>query len=296
MRKKCLPLLLYIVPFTFFLYFFASPAVLSRQPFRILISNDDGINHPGISALVPKLTSLGEVTVAAPPKSQSGVGHGMTFPGPITVEAWERDGVRWFSIEALPATCVRLALTSLLTEKPDVVVSGINKGANLGVITFSSGTVACAREAAYRGIPALSVNMETGETMDYDGAADFIAAFLKEFKTKRLAPGTYLNINIPALPKGQIKGVLATKQDLRPPDDRYEKRMSPQGKTGFWSVYKLLKDGDPKSDTWALSHGYISITPLHIDQTQYSQIKSIETWKFIKQKKYDKILKGETLK
>lgn len=285
MEKKRQSLLISIIRFAFCLYFLSSTAVLGQQPFRILISNDDGINHPGTLSLVTKLTSLGEVTVAAPPRNQSGVGHGTTFPGPIAVEAWERDGVKWFSIEALPATCVRLALTSLLTEKPDVVVAGINKGANMGVITFSSGTVACAREAAYRGIPALAVNMDRSETMDYDGASDFIAAFLKEFKTKRLSPGTYLNINIPALPKGQIKGVLVTKQDLRPPDDRYEKRISPEGKTGFWSVYKLLRDGDPKSDTWALSHGYISITPFHIDQTQYSEIKSMETWKVIKKNK-----------
>jgi 5'-nucleotidase len=279
MRKRRLPLLAFLIRFILVIYLLSSSIVLSQQPFRILVSNDDGISHPGTQALIPKLTLLGEVTVAAPSKNQSGVGHGSTFPGPIKVEAWERDGVKWFSIEALPATCVRLALTTLLSNKPDIVVAGINKGANVGVITFSSGTVACAREAAYRGIPAVSVNMQSGKIMDYNAAADFIAVLVKELKEKGLPAGTYLNINIPILPKDQIKGVLITKQDLRPPDERYEKRTSPEGEPGYWSIYKVLEEGDTKSDTWAISHGFISITPLHIDQTQYSQIKNMKSWK-----------------
>ncbi len=260
------------------LLFVAVVAVFGRAQLRILVSNDDGIDHPGIRALVAKLAPLGEVVVAAPSKNQSGVGHGATFPGPIAVATWERDGIKWFSIAALPATCVRLALTSLLSEKPDFVVAGINKGANVGVITFSSGTVACAREAAYRDIPALSVNLENGESMDYEAAADFVAALIPKLKAKGLHRGTYLNINIPARPKDQVRGVLVTKQDLRSPDEHYKKEKGPAGETCFVSVYKVLGDGDPTSDTWALSHGFISITPLQIDQTQYSLMKAMETW------------------
>jgi 5'-nucleotidase len=285
MSKKRRSWVIVILRFALCLYLLAGTAVFGQQQLRILVSNDDGIDHPGTQALVTKLSPLGEVTVAVPSKNQSGVGHGTTFPGPIRVEAWDRGGIKWFSIEALPATCVRIALTSLLSAKPDVVVAGVNKGANVGVITFSSGTVACAREAAYRGIPALSVNLERGKTMDYDAAADFIAAFLPELKKKGLSQGTYLNINIPALPKDQIKGVLITTQDLRPPDEHYDRKTSPEGKMDFWSVYKVLGDGDPKSDTWALSHGYISITPLVIDQTDYPQIKTMEAWEVANLKK-----------
>jgi len=285
MRKNSMSLLIHRTVYLFVVFLLLSSVVCGQQPYRILISNDDGIDHPGTKALLPKLRPLGEITVAAPSKNASGVGHGSTFPGPIPVEAWERDGVKWFSIEALPATCVRLALTSLLSEKPDLVVAGINKGANVGVITFSSGTVACAREAAYRGIPAVAVNMQSAKDMDYDMAADFVGALVKELKEKGLPPGTYLNMNIPALPKDRIKGVLITKQDLRPADEWYEKRVGPDGKTGYWSIYKVVEGGDPKSDAWALSQGYVSITPLSIDQTQLSEIKSLENWKIINPKK-----------
>jgi len=129
-----------------------------QQPFRILISNDDGFQSPGIKALFDRLRSLGEVTVAAPAANQSLVGHGFTFGRPINIESWETEGSRWFAIAATPATCVRMALTSLLPHLPDIVVSGINKGENTGVVTFSSGTVSCAREAAYRDIPAIAVS------------------------------------------------------------------------------------------------------------------------------------------
>jgi 5'-nucleotidase len=285
MRKKHLPLLILVISASFMVYFFSGGDAFSQKPYRILITNDDGIRHPGIEALVVKLGPLGEITVAAPSKNQSGVGHGSTFPGPIPVESWERGGVKWFSIEALPATCVRLALLSLLSEKPDIVVAGINKGANVGVITFSSGTVACAREAAYWDVPALSVNLESGKTMEYDAAADFVAALVKELKEKKFPPGTYLNINIPNLPKNLIKGVLVTRQDLRPPDERYEKRTSPEGETGYWSIYKVLENGDAKTDAWALSHDYISISPFQIDQTQYSQIKKMKDWRVVNPRK-----------
>ena len=285
MRKKHLSLLILVISSSFIVYFCSGGVALSQKPYRILISNDDGISHPGTEALVAKLAPLGEITVAAPSKNQSGVGHGSTFPGPIMVESWERNGVKWYSIEALPATCVRLALLSLLSEKPDIVVAGINKGANVGVITFSSGTVACAREAAYWDVPALSVNMQSGKTMEYDAAADFVAALVKEFKEKKLPPGTYLNINIPNLPKNLIKGALVTRQDLRPPDERYEKRTSQEGETGYWSIYKVLENGDPKTDAWALSHDYISITPFQIDQTQYSQIKKMKDWRVVNPRK-----------
>jgi 5'-nucleotidase len=285
MRKNGMSLLIHRTIYLFIIFSLLSSVVFGQQPYRILVSNDDGIDHPGTKALIPKLSPLGEITVAAPSKNASGVGHGMTFPGPIPVEAWERDGIKWFSIGALPATCVRLALTSLLSEKPDMVVAGINKGANVGVITFSSGTVACAREAAYKGIPAVAVNMQKEEAMDYDAAAGFVAALVKELKEKGLPPGTYLNVNIPALPKDRIKGVLITKQDLRPSDEWYEKRLGADGKIGYWSIYKVVEDGDPKSDAWALSQGYISITPFSIDQTQFSQIKSLENLKIINPKK-----------
>jgi 5'-nucleotidase len=266
----------------------SAPSAFSAQrPYRVLISNDDGYQAPGIKALFERLRELGEVTVAAPAANQSGVGHALTFGGPIAVESWESAGSRWFAITASPATCVRLALTTLLPQLPDIVVSGINKGENVGVIAFSSGTVACAREAAYRGIPALAASLEEGAQMDYPGTAAFIARLILEIKEKSLPPGTFLNVNFPGRPSDQIKGVLVTRQDRRPPDEHYAKKTVQEPKTEYWSVYRPLTGGQKDSDTWALTRGYISITPMTIDQTRSAGFDSLDSWDIVKPKKKD---------
>jgi 5'-nucleotidase len=260
----------------------ASPA---QQPYRILISNDDGYKAPGIRALFDRLKSLGEVTVAAPATNQTGVGHAFTFGRPIAVESWETEGGRWFAIAATPATCVRMALTSLLPQLPHIVVSGINKGENTGVVTFSSGTVSCAREAAYRDIPAIAVSLEEGPQMDYAAAAEFTARLLAEVRKRGLPPGTYLNVNFPARPTDQIKGVLVTRQDKRPPDEHYAQKTSPEGKTEYWSVYRPLTGGEKDTDTWAFTEAYISITPLTTDQTLPGLGDALHKWDIVKWRK-----------
>ena len=261
--------------------FLAAPAwsVLSVQrPYRILISNDDGIQAPGIKVLFERLKKLGEVTVAAPAVNQSGVGHALTFGVPIGVESWEAGGGIWFAVAASPATCVRMALTTLVAQLPDIVVSGINKGENTGVGGFSSGTVACAREAAYRGIPALAASLEEEDQMDYAGAADFIARLVLEVKEKGLPPGTFLNVNFPGRPSDQISGVLVTRQDRRPPDEHYARKITGEPKNEYWSVFRPLTGGGNDTDTWALSRGYISITPMTIDQTRSPGLDSLRSW------------------
>jgi 5'-nucleotidase len=259
-----------------------SSLALGENKVRILISNDDGYQDPGLKALVARLAPLAELVVAAPSVNQSGVGHGMTFKEPFAVESWTSEGNRWFSIAALPATCVRIALTSLLDRPPDIVIAGINRGENLGVVTFSSGTVACAREAAFRGIPGVSVNLQRGAVMDYEGTADLVATLVEELGVKRLAAGTYLNVNYPALPRDQIKGVLITRQDTRPPDERYEKITAPDGKIFYQSRWEPLKNGNPDTDTAALDRGFISVTPLQIDQTRPSELETLRSWRCMK--------------
>lgn len=256
----------------------------SQQPYRILISNDDGFQAPGIRALFDRLKLLGEVIVAAPATNQTLVGHGFTFGRPMDVKSWETDGCRWFAIAATPATCVRMALTSLLTHLPDIVVSGINKGENTGVVTFSSGTVSCAREAAYRDIPSIAVSLEEGAQMDYAAAAEFTARLLLEVRKRGLPAGTYLNVNYPARPSGEIRGVLVTRQDNRPPDEHYARRITPERKTQYWSVYRPLTGGQQNTDTWAFTQGYISITPLTIDQTASGLMSALAEWDIVKSK------------
>ncbi len=256
-----------------------------ERPYSILISNDDGIQAPGIKALFERVKMLGEVTIAAPAANQSAVGHALTFGSPISVESWESEGGRWFAIAASPATCVRLALTTLLPQLPDIVISGINKGENAGVVSFSSGTVACAREAAYRGIAALAVSLQEGAHMDYIGAADFVARLIHEIREKSLPPGTFLNVNFPGLPSDQIKGVLVTRQDRRPPDEHYVRKAIQDQKAEYWSVYRPLTGGERGSDTWALTQGYISITPMTIDQTRSAGLEGLRAWDLMKLEK-----------
>lgn len=281
-RRRILFSCLLAVASVLVLAFFMQGAVNGDRPYRILISNDDGIKAPGIAVLFERLKGMGEVTVAAPSGNQSGIGHALTFGRPIAVESWESEESRWFAVTASPATCVRLALTTLLSHFPDIVVSGINKGANAGVIAYSSGTVACAREAAYRGIPALALSLEEGDPMDYAGAADFAARLILEVKEKGLPPGTFLNVNFPGLPSDQIKGVLVTRQDRRPPDEHYAMKAAPDGKGEYWSVYRPLSGGKGESDTRALSRGYISITPMTIDQTRTAGLESLRAWDILK--------------
>jgi 5'-nucleotidase len=265
-----------------FFLMIGSSLAFGGGPTRILLSNDDGFRDPGLKVLVAKLAPLGELIVAAPSVNQSGVGHGMTFKEPFAVESWTSDGVRWYSIAALPATCVRIALANLLDRPPDILVAGINQGENVGVVTFSSGTVACAREAAFRKIPGISVNLQRGAVMDYEGVADFVVRLLVDLKENGLTPGTYLNVNYPALSRDQVKGVLATRQDTRAPNERYEKTLTPQGKVAYQSVWVPLTDGDPDTDTGALGRGFISVTPLRVDQTKASELVALKSWRCFK--------------
>ncbi len=249
---------------------------LEQSAPRILVSNDDGIDAPGLAALVEALRDVGTVVVAAPEREQSGVSHGMTTRRLIAVRESERGGVKWYGIDATPGSCVRLALESLLPARPDIVVTGVNRGENVGLVTFYSATVAAAREASFLRIPAISVNLRSGETMDYKTAARFVAALVRELARGGLEEGLFLNINIPSLPKERIKGVMITSLDTRPTVESFEKKESQNGETLYWPSYKVLDAGPENTDIWAVRNGFISITPLSLDQTDTARFKSLE--------------------
>ena len=274
----------WMFPAVLFVLLYSCRAETGPSALKILLSNDDGIEAPGLAALFEKLSPLGQVTVAAPAKNYSGVSHSIATEVPIRVEKVVAKGKNWYAIEALPATCVRFALENLLPEKPDIVISGINRGDNTGVITFYSATVAAAREAAFTGLPALAVHLERGEAADYDNAASFIAQLVKEVGKKGLKPGIFLNVNIPALPKDKIKGVKITKQDLRSSIELYEKRTDAEGEVYYWPGYKRLAPENEKTDIGALRNGYISITPFQFDQTAHSELKILKSWTITKWK------------
>jgi 5'-nucleotidase len=243
---------------------------------KILVSNDDGIDAPGLAALVTAMEKVGTVTVAAPVREQSGISHGMTTRKLIPVRESERGGTKWYAIDATPASCVRLALESLLPEKPDIVVAGVNRGENVGLVTFYSATVAAAREAAFLRIPAVSVNLQHGESMDYGLAADITAALVRELARGGFEKGLLLNVNIPALAKNEIKGVLVTRLDDRQTIEFFERKETRNGETLFWPSYKTLDAGQEGTDTWAVRNGYISIAPLSLDQTDTAALKRLK--------------------
>jgi 5'-nucleotidase len=261
----------------------ATGAAAAEPRPRILLANDDGIEAPGLLAAYAELAKLGEVTVAAPATNQSGVGHGVTYLVPILVREIEpRMAVPggapqgpWYRIEASPATCVRLALTSLLKEKPDLVVSGINRGDNAGLTLHISGTLAAAREAAFDRIPAIGASLVHSPAMDYRPGAEIVGRLAALALKHGLPPGTFLALNVPA---GAIKGLRVVPHSLKNGTNRYDRRESPTGQLYFWNVWTEPVDDDPDTDVGAITNGYAAVTPLRIDQNDEAARKTIGAW------------------
>ena len=253
---------------------------LSQNPPRILLANDDGIDAPGLVAMHKALSRVGHVTVAAPATNQSASGHGLTTGrNPIFVTTWTDDGGSvWHSITARPATCVSLALENLLSDTPDIVVSGSNHGANLGLVTYYSGAVGAAREAAFRGIPSIAVSVQAGSPMDFEAAAEFTAHLVENYLKEKLPPQTFINVNYPALPKDQVNGVKIRSLSLEASRSFYVKGTLPDGQDYFWPGYRPLVSGEPDTDLSAVLEGYIAITPLQLDTTEYELIPLLQDW------------------
>jgi 5'-nucleotidase len=232
------------------------------RPYRILVTNDDGIRAPGLLAVTQALQTLGEVTVAAPVENQSGKGHSITTSDPILVDPITIAGaVRAFAIAAPPATCVKVAVRALMPDRPDLVVSGINRGYNLGMVTYVSGTVGAAREAALIGLPAIAASLAV-EELNYAAAAQIVKRVAEMVRANGLEPGVLLNVNIPAGTGIDIRGIQLTRQGSGSGEERFEEQKSPAGRRLFWSVWKEPTGGAEGTDVWAAERGYASITPL----------------------------------
>ncbi|HUG54268.1 MAG TPA: 5'/3'-nucleotidase SurE [Vicinamibacteria bacterium] len=261
--------------------FAGGSADAQRRP-RILLTDDDGISAPGLLALYPELARLGEVTVAAPADNQSGVGHGITYAEPIAVREIEPlvkvEGPqgKWYRIVARPATCVRLALSTLLGERPDLVVSGINRGDNVGLVVYVSGTVGAAREAAFDGLPSIAASQAIGPGTDYKPGAAFVGRLAAEVLRRGLPRGTFLNVNFPA---GGIKGVKVVPHAMTAGVNTYEKRVSPRGETYFWNVWEEPSAPGLDTDVGAVRNGYIAVTPLSVDVNAAAAARTeLEGW------------------
>ncbi|MDR4505709.1 MAG: 5'/3'-nucleotidase SurE [Candidatus Scalindua sp.] len=248
---------------------------------EILLTNDDGIYSPGILLLKQALLSIGSVTVVAPDVQQSGVGHSITFSHPLRVRDVHLDSeFVGYGIDGSPADCVKIGVRQIMKEQPDLLVAGINIGANVGINVLYSGTVAAAIEGAVLGIPAVAVSLEISELPpDVKGAADIAGEMIRHIVTREIPRGTLLNVNIPLIPKKEIKGVRITKQYSGDFHEHYERRTDPRGSAYYW----LAGTGWPEeevtgTDMHALKGGYISITPLKYDLTDNGFFKELESW------------------
>jgi 5'-nucleotidase len=239
---------------------------------RILVTNDDGHFSPGIHALAAALRPLGDVVIVAPQTEASAVGHALTLRRPLRVEHVS-DGV--YAVDGTPTDCVNIAIDQILTHKPDLVVSGINKGYNIGDDVTYSGTVAGALEAALLGIQAIAVSQEySADGMDFSTAAEFATKVAKNLLAKPLPTRTFLNINVPI---GRIVGVRTTVQARRNHITSVARREDPRGRDYFW-IEEASDDWehDEASDHRAVSEGFISVTPLQPDLTDHDAMPLVK--------------------
>ena len=245
---------------------------------NILVTNDDGIQSEGIAALANALKSLGNVYVVAPDRERSAAGHSLTLHFPLRVEEL---GEGRYAIDGTPTDCVNLAVNGLLDVKPDIVVSGINKGGNMGEDITYSGTVSAAMEGTLLGIPSIAISIPARTDFIFETAAAFAVKAARKVGERGLPRDTLLNINVPNLTNDQIKGWKITRQGKRIYGDAVIENRDPRGRKYFWiGGDNLGFEHVEDSDFQALSEDYISITPVHLDLTNYSSMEELRPWVF----------------
>lgn len=251
---------------------------------RILLTNDDGIYAKGIEVLHEHLGKDHEVVVVAPETEQSAVGHAITLTDPLRVKSIDRNGVFFGqAVKGTPADCVKLAINELMQPPPDLVVSGINLGANVGINVIYSGTVSAATEGTVLGIPAIAVSINTFRDPDFRPAARFARLLVLQVGAHGLPPHTSLNVNVPAISESQIRGVRVTRQGVTRFVEKFDRRIDPRENVYYWqcgSTPPLEEDGD--TDAHALANDCISITPIQHDLTNYDFLESLRSWSFPK--------------
>ena len=252
----------------------------SKKKLNILVSNDDGIDAPGIFALVLELKKIGDVVVVAPDKQQSAVGHAITMNFPLRAREFRKNGVFFgYAVEGTPADCVKLAVRALLKKTPDLIVSGVNHGANTAISIIYSGTVSAATEGTILGIPSMAVSLTTYGPPDFRYAAKFARKLAQLVMKKGMPEGTLLNVNVPALPEQEIKGVVVTRQGRAVWNDTFDVRRDPANKEYYW-LTGALEDSDEglEFDQSAILKNYVSVTPIHYDLTDYNSLEAMGLW------------------
>ena len=241
----------------------------------ILVSNDDGIHSEGIKALARALRRVGEVYVVAPDRERSAVSHSLTIHRPLRVE---QHATHIYAIDGTPTDCINIAVNGILKKRPDLVVSGINKGGNLGDDVTYSGTVSAAMEGTLLGIPSIAISLVSRDNFDFKMAARFATRLARFILKNGLPKDTLLNVNIPE--GNDIKSYRITKQGKRFYGDAIVEKVDPRGKKYYWIGGDVLKwEGGKDTDFEAVANNFISITPVHLDLTNYSSFKELHNWK-----------------
>jgi len=248
---------------------------------RILLSNDDGVQAEGIQVLAAHLQAIGEVIVAAPDRQRSAAGHGITLHKPLFVERVHTDAnYQAYGISGTPADCVKLGCNQLFQDiKPDIVVSGINQGGNLGTDLLYSGTVSAAIEGAVQGLPAIAVSLCGYRDLQYEEAAQFTVKLVQQVMKNGLLADTILNVNVPKTPAVGEREVRITQLGTRRYQNQYDVRSNPRGTPYYWLAGEL-KDvpNEPDSDVQAIQDNAISVTPVHFDFTHRPLLDTLKSW------------------
>lgn len=243
---------------------------------KILISNDDGVHAPGLTYLANALGKIADITVVAPDRNRSGVSNSLSLEHPLRVVTTANG---FYSVNGTPTDCVHLAVTGLLKEMPDMVVSGINEGSNLSDDVIYSGTVAAATEGRFLGLPALAISLAGPRCEHYDTAAQIAKILVEQLRQQPLTSVTLLNVNVPDLPFSELKGIQVTRLGTRHIAEPTIKAMDPRGRKIFWIGQPgPEQDAGPGTDFYAVNTGYVSVTPLHFDLTHHKVLDELSTW------------------
>ena len=243
---------------------------------RILISNDDGYLAPGINALAEALQPIAEIVVVAPDSNRSGASNSLTLDRPLTVRKAHNG---FLYVNGTPTDCVHLALTGLMSSPPDMVISGINDGANMGDDTIYSGTVAAAMEGYLLGIPSFAISMSRHGAQYFDTAAKVVIDLVKRYEKTGFPPPVLLNVNVPDIPYEELHGMVVTRLGKRHKAEPVIKTNTPRGETVYWvGAAGNAQDAGPGTDFYAVEHEQVSLTPLQIDLTQFKQLDALQDW------------------
>ena len=249
---------------------------------RILVSNDDGILAPGIQTLARTLATEHEVHVVAPDRERSATGHALTLHKPLRVEKVHIDDriASSFAVNGTPSDCVKIAVGALMAEPPDLVLSGINRGPNLGTDVIYSGTVSAALEGTILGFPAAAISLATFSDIGYETAALHALDLARMLGLHRLPPKVLLNVNVPRQEHGPVPDVRVTRLGDRRYHDSFEPRIDPRGRTYYWLAGEVVENEEaPDTDVVAIREGLISITPIHHDLTHHGSIALVQSWR-----------------